>query len=222
MMIPKALVAASASQPGTRVTAMPAAARARSPAVSIAGSASPVPLRPAIRPATSGPGESGTRNAGSSSRIPSSTAATSAPIGPTVSNDGASGYTPFTETRPCVVFRPTTPQQAAGTRTEPPVSVPSATSASPVATATADPLDDPAGGRHHRRVGMGALGHLRDDRAPRRRRQPGHVDAVLDRQPGAVLIAVRVPGDADHPGTHPPMITLLAENKINRPPCASL
>ena len=32
-------------------------------------------------------------------------------------------------------------------RTDPPVSVPKATSASPVATATADPLDDPPGSR---------------------------------------------------------------------------
>ena len=48
---------------------------------------------------------------------------------------------------PYVVLRPTTPQHAAGTRTEPPVSVPNATSASPVATATADPLEDPPGTR---------------------------------------------------------------------------
>ena len=79
--------------------------------------------------------------------MPSSTAATSAPSGPTVSRDGASGYTPFTETRPCAVFSPTTPQQAAGTLTDPPVSVPNATSASPVATATADPLEEPPGSR---------------------------------------------------------------------------
>ena len=39
------------------------------------------------------------------------------------------------------------PQQAAGIRTEPPVSDPSATSASPVATAAAEPLDDPPGMR---------------------------------------------------------------------------
>ena len=39
------------------------------------------------------------------------------------------------------------PQQAAGIRTEPPVSVPRPTSASPVATATAEPLDEPPGTR---------------------------------------------------------------------------
>ena len=84
---------------------------------------------------------------GSISRMPSSTAATSAPSGPTVSMEGASGYTPSSGTRPQVVFRPVTPQQAAGIRTEPPVSVPRATSASPAATATAEPLDDPPGSR---------------------------------------------------------------------------
>src|SRR5580692_4767331 len=47
--------------------------------------------------------------------------------------------------RPKVVFKPTTPQQAAGTRIEPAVSVPKATSALPLATATADPLDEPPG-----------------------------------------------------------------------------
>src|ERR1700704_4449040 len=37
------------------------------------------------------------------------------------------------------------PQQAAGTRMEPAVSVPKATSAIPLATATAEPLDEPPG-----------------------------------------------------------------------------
>ena len=71
----------------------------------------------------------------------------SAPRKPTVSIEAASGYTPSAGTRPQVVFRPAIPQQAAGIRTEPPVSVPNATSASPVATATAEPLDDPPGTR---------------------------------------------------------------------------
>ena len=39
------------------------------------------------------------------------------------------------------------PQNLAGTRTEPPVSVPSAKSTRPAATATADPLDEPPGSR---------------------------------------------------------------------------
>ena len=42
---------------------------------------------------------------------------------------------------------PATPQHAAGMRIEPPVSEPKATSASPLATATADPLDEPPGTR---------------------------------------------------------------------------
>ena len=53
----------------------------------------------------------------------------------------------MTEIRPYAVFSPVIPQQAAGMRTDPPVSVPKATSASPVATATADPDDDPPGSR---------------------------------------------------------------------------
>jgi hypothetical protein len=46
---------------------------------------------------------------------------------------------------PKVVFKPTTPQQAAGTRTEPAESVPKEISALPSATATAEPLDEPPG-----------------------------------------------------------------------------
>src|SRR5437762_3910926 len=42
---------------------------------------------------------------------------------------------------------PTTPQYAAGSRTEPPVSVPRLPSASPAATATAEPPDEPPGTR---------------------------------------------------------------------------
>src|SRR5580692_93773 len=139
-----ATVAASKSRPSTSVAATPAAASATSTAASTAGSTSG-PACGRIRPTRSSQGPAA--KPGSISRMPSSTAATSAPSGPTVSRDGASGYTPCTGTRPQVVLRPTTPQQAAGIRTEPPVSVPSATSASPVATATAEPLDDPPGRR---------------------------------------------------------------------------
>ena len=42
---------------------------------------------------------------------------------------------------------PTTPQKLAGWRMEPPVSEPSASVASPAATAAADPPDDPPGTR---------------------------------------------------------------------------
>ena len=49
--------------------------------------------------------------------------------------------------RPAVTLSPTVPHHAAGIRTEPPVSVPMATGASPAPTATPDPLDDPPGVR---------------------------------------------------------------------------
>src|SRR5882724_6736504 len=42
---------------------------------------------------------------------------------------------------------PTTPQNAAGWRTDPPVSDPNAASTAPVATSAADPPDDPPGTR---------------------------------------------------------------------------
>ena len=49
--------------------------------------------------------------------------------------------------RPMVVLSPTTPHHAAGSRTEPPVSVPIAQGARPAATATPDPALDPPGVR---------------------------------------------------------------------------
>src|SRR4051794_40690201 len=62
---------------------------------------------------------------------------------PTVSSVGANGITPATEMRPCEGRQPQMPQLLAGTRTEPPVSVPNAKSTRPQATADADPLDEP-------------------------------------------------------------------------------
>jgi hypothetical protein len=56
--------------------------------------------------------------------MPAIRPATSAAIGPTVSRLGATGRTPATGIRPRVVFSPQTPQQAAGIRIDPPVSVP--------------------------------------------------------------------------------------------------
>ncbi len=50
-------------------------------------------------------------------------------------------------TRPIVVLRPVRPHQDAGSRTEPPVSVPIAQGAKPAATATPEPLLDPPGVR---------------------------------------------------------------------------
>lgn len=61
---------------------------------------------------------------------------------PTVSNDGA-GHEPVISIRPCVGRIPYKPQKLAGILTEPPVSPPSPTSASLLATATAVPDEDP-------------------------------------------------------------------------------
>src|SRR5579871_1266602 len=54
---------------------------------------------------------------------------------------------PATDKRPNVVRKPYSPQKLAGTRTDPPVSVPSAKSQRPAATTEAEPLDDPPGTR---------------------------------------------------------------------------
>ncbi|KGM08373.1 hypothetical protein N869_07240, partial [Cellulomonas bogoriensis 69B4 = DSM 16987] len=66
---------------------------------------------------------------------------------PTVSNDGARPTRPSRATASCVVRNPYNPQYDAGTRTDPPVSVPNATSARWAATALAGPLVDPPGMR---------------------------------------------------------------------------
>ncbi len=58
----------------------------------------------------------------------------------TQSKDRHAGTTPAVDTMPTVPFTPTIPFSAAGTRPEPAVSVPSATSTWPRATATAEPL----------------------------------------------------------------------------------
>jgi hypothetical protein len=65
-----------------------------------------------------------TEKPGSSSARPAATPATSRAIGPMVSMLGASGHTPASGIRPCVVFSPVMPQNADGTRIEPPVSEP--------------------------------------------------------------------------------------------------
>ena len=70
---------------------------------------------------------------------------TSFVIGPTWSNDEAKATTPYLDTNPYVGFRPTTPQKAAGSLIEPPVSVPNAHGTIPAATAAAEPPEDPPG-----------------------------------------------------------------------------
>src|SRR5919106_1461648 len=64
---------------------------------------------------------------------------------PTVSSAEAKAMSPYREMRPYVGFNPTTPHSAAGWRTEPPVSVPSPHTASPAATAAAEPPEEPPG-----------------------------------------------------------------------------
>jgi hypothetical protein len=66
-------------------------------------------------------------------------------MGPTVSMLLLTGSTPLFDTNPNVGRRPVTPQKPAGTRTEPPVSVPSAASTISSATATAEPPLEPPG-----------------------------------------------------------------------------
>jgi hypothetical protein len=56
---------------------------------------------------------------------------------------GSIGNTPSRGTRPKVVFKPMMPQQAAGTRIEPAVLFQKRMSTSPLATAAAEPLDEP-------------------------------------------------------------------------------
>ena len=136
-----AFIAASSPRSTTGEIRHPVAASAVLTAAEITGSAAI-----ATRPTTAG-GPADTVNPGSSSSIPAVRPATSRAIGPTVSRLGASGRTPASGIRAHVVFRPATPQQAAGIRMDPPVSEPYATSASPVATATAEPLDEPPGTR---------------------------------------------------------------------------
>ena len=60
-----------------------------------------------------------------------------------VSSDCDSGMAPARLTAPKLVLMPTTPLHDAGTRTDAPVSEPSAAKFAPAATLAADPLDDP-------------------------------------------------------------------------------
>lgn len=113
-----AVIAASSPRSTTGEICQPVAASAASTAVAMAGSVSIV-----TRPTAAG-GPADTVNPGSSSAIPVTRPATSRASGPTVSRLGASGHTPPSGTRPQVVFRPATPQHAAGIRIDPPVSEP--------------------------------------------------------------------------------------------------
>eukprot|EP00955_Chlamydomonas_euryale_P084921 364027-Chlamydomonas_euryale.AAC.13 len=64
-------------------------------------------------------------------------------MGPYVATVQSISTPPAPDTRPAVGLRPTTPQNAAGMRIEPPPSVPTAIGHSPAATAAAEPDDEP-------------------------------------------------------------------------------
>src|SRR5271165_7293244 len=66
-----------------------------------------------------------------------------AAIGPRWATLQHSGTAPSSLTRPKVGFNPTTPQNAAGIRIDPPPSAPMAAGQRPAATAAADPLELP-------------------------------------------------------------------------------
>src|SRR6266849_484919 len=87
---------------------------------------------------------------GSRPAIVRSTSATSFTVcanGPMWSSDEAKAISPYRDTRPYVGFKPTTPQNDAGWRIDPPVSEPSVATAISAATAAADPPDEPPGTR---------------------------------------------------------------------------
>src|SRR5581483_2640558 len=79
--------------------------------------------------------------------VASAASSTVRPNTPTWSSDDANATSPNRLTRPYVGFTPTIPQNAAGCRTDPPVSDPSAIGTTPAATAAADPPDEPPGTR---------------------------------------------------------------------------
>ncbi len=110
--------------------------------------------------------------------------ATSRAIGPTWSKLGASGKQPSIGTSPYVGLKPTIPQQAAGMRTEPPESVPSAASTCPSTSAAALPPLEPPGTR----PGAIGIGHVA-------------VVRVLRRDPPGELVQVGL-ADRDVAGLH--------------------
>ena len=97
-----------------------------------------VPARPGLRREYASPG--------SNPAATPSTSAASAPVSAKIemqSSDRQAGTTPRALSKPTVGFSPTRLLNAAGTRPEPAVSVPSEKLARPAATATAEPELDP-------------------------------------------------------------------------------
>ena len=123
------------------------------------------------RPPTPAAGTSaaGTPRSAASSAIRSATVVAS---GPTLSSDGASGSTPARSTRATDGLKPAIPQNAAGTRIEPDVSVPIAHGTTPAATATAEPDEEPPGARAGS-SGFGGVPDAGSARAPRTRARSG-------------------------------------------------
>src|SRR6478609_10691207 len=74
---------------------------------------------------------------------PSAASSTVRPRTPIWSSEDAKATSPYRLTLPYVGFTPTTPQNAAGCLTDPPVSEPRAMGVMPAATAAADPPDEP-------------------------------------------------------------------------------
>ena len=84
-------------------------------------------------------------DSGASKAITIATSATLRACTPTWSKRGDKGMTPSMGIAPWAGLKPTTPHRADGRRTEPKVSVPSATGAMPAATAAALPPEEPPG-----------------------------------------------------------------------------
>src|SRR5436305_12191577 len=80
-----------------------------------------------------------------STAVASAQLRTEAPSTPMVSKLVAKGRQPSASTSPGAGFKATNPQNAAGIRSEPAVSVASASGVTPAATATADPDEEPPG-----------------------------------------------------------------------------
>ena len=127
---------ATRRQPAARSVSAAAARTARTS--SVAGASGPRVGTATVQP--SRPAASGCPVATASSR-PQSAALRARK--PAQSRLGASGITPSIGSMPCVGFSPVTPQHAAGSRTEPPVSEPSAANACRAATAAPLPLEEP-------------------------------------------------------------------------------
>ena len=98
----------------------------------------------AANPAGSSVNEMGTRgSAPATTDICSATSATVRPIGPCTDSCDQPMDAGHVGTRPGVGRRPTTLQKPAGLRSEPPMSLPSASGTKPAARAAAAPPDEP-------------------------------------------------------------------------------